>query len=538
MLWSLAKYFTDNHSHINSFKAQAACRWGDRFTADHVSLAERFGRLLLSWGARDRWLLEHWCVESLVNCCLWTELKHQKMAHCRPLRAPGTRRGLAVSFGSKGPGQHDRNPSTPNVVACLFESHQECPGFQLLCSKKKDLRMEREHLFPKIKIHSLPQMGRWLWLDLPLHQVQIEKPCFSSRRFAFETDECFDRRGQGLLLGVYLAKHCHRQSPCIKSGPALSLEHPWCGLEIRDTTQAIQYSSPSRFIHSSSDVCRSCLVNPASPAATSMSSLDDLRSCGLPLVLSSTVLLSKVATPKDLKDLTTDAVTENGSDGSVEEVQKAMEGKARSLNLSALLLAVDANPPYYEQSLEWRRDRLSANSVEELCKSVVLENTKLDASSEAGRVRCVLVIVQYVAKLHKEKLIKVVQGMESAKGLPPLGKKQYNMRLLEGTACQKMTGYGHNAVTPLGQVPGLLGCFLFCSLSYLRIWFYPIWVRMLPWWNWELHTVRALAPDISSEKWPSFLDFFGMCRIFPWCSATKLPSCPLVNSGWVVAMSI
>ena len=191
-----------------------------------------------------------------------------------------------------------------------------------------------------------------------------------------------------------------------------------------------------------------------------MSSLDDLRSCGLPLVLSSTVLLTKVVTaahPKGPKDpVTTNAVADNGadgSDGSVEEVQKAMEDKAKALNLSALLLAVDADPPYYEQSLEWRRDRLSANSVEELCKTVVLENTKLDASSEAGRVRCVLVIVQYVAKLHKEKLIKVVQGMESAKGLPPLGKKQYNMRLLEGTACQEMTGCGHNAVTPLGQVP-------------------------------------------------------------------------------------
>ena len=41
--------------------------------------------------------------------------------------------------------------------------------------------------------------------------------------------------------------------------------------------------------------------------------------------------------------------------------------------------------------------------------------------------------------------------MESAKGLPVLGKKQYNMRLLEGSACQEMTGCGHNAVTPLGQ---------------------------------------------------------------------------------------
>ncbi|CAK9089781.1 Uncharacterized protein SCF082_LOCUS42356 [Durusdinium trenchii] len=121
------------------------------------------------------------------------------------------------------------------------------------------------------------------------------------------------------------------------------------------------------------------------------------------------------------------------------------------LKLSAVLLAVESEPPYYEQSLEWRRDRLGAGAVEELCKSVVLENTKLDDASEPGRVRCVLVIVQYVAKLHKEKLIKVVQALEAARSLAPLGKKQYNMRLLEGAACEAITGCGHNAVTPLGQ---------------------------------------------------------------------------------------
>ena len=55
--------------------------------------------------------------------------------------------------------------------------------------------------------------------------------------------------------------------------------------------------------------------------------------------------------------------------------------------------------------------------------------SRLDDASEPGRVRCVLVIVQYVAKLHKEKLIKVVQALEAARSLAPLGKKQYNMRL-------------------------------------------------------------------------------------------------------------
>lgn len=133
----------------------------------------------------------------------------------------------------------------------------------------------------------------------------------------------------------------------------------------------------------------------------------------------------------------------------VQEVQRTMEEKAAALGLaSAYFLAVE--PGYYEQTLEWRRDRLGATSVEELCKSVVLENTKRGEDAELGRIRCVLVLVQYVAKLNKEKLIRTVQAMEASKGLPALGKKQYNMRLLEGDTCAALTGFQHNAVTPLG----------------------------------------------------------------------------------------
>ncbi|CAJ1351669.1 unnamed protein product [Effrenium voratum] len=192
-----------------------------------------------------------------------------------------------------------------------------------------------------------------------------------------------------------------------------------------------------------------------------MISLDLLRSCGVPLVTKEAAVLQ----PKRCSDIPGDQSTlpeplkQHGHPkpqlaqqlerSEITEVQSRVEEEARRLGLEAKLLAVEAEPPYYEQSLEWRRDRLGASSVEELCKSVVLENTK-EAGAESGRVRCVLVIVQYVGKLHKEKLIKVVQALEASRGLPPLGKKQYNMRLLEGTACQEMTGFGHNAVTPLG----------------------------------------------------------------------------------------
>lgn len=59
------------------------------------------------------------CVESLVNYILnyiFSDRSKTPDGALPPLessREPGT-----VSFGSKGPGQHDRTPQRLNVVAC------------------------------------------------------------------------------------------------------------------------------------------------------------------------------------------------------------------------------------------------------------------------------------------------------------------------------------------------------------------------------------------------------------------------------------
>ena len=91
---------------------------------------------------------------------------------------------------------------------------------------------------------------------------------------------------------------------------------------------------------------------------------------------------------------------------SPEQVQVRMQAAAAELGLCASLVAVDPHPPYYEQTLEWRRDRLGANSVDELCKSVVMENTKLEDDAEQGRVRCVLVVAPWLCA----GLFSVLQG--------------------------------------------------------------------------------------------------------------------------------
>jgi len=117
---------------------------------------------------------------------------------------------------------------------------------------------------------------------------------------------------------------------------------------------------------------------------------------------------------------------------------------------------------YYEQELVWRRDVLGARSVQCLCKSMIMENTKvggmtLEQATKAGRVKYVMIVLQYAgAKLQKEKLTDAVRRME---GSNAVGKKQYSLRMVAQEVSDSLSGFQHNAVTPIGMatpVPVLL----------------------------------------------------------------------------------
>jgi prolyl-tRNA editing enzyme YbaK/EbsC (Cys-tRNA(Pro) deacylase) len=110
---------------------------------------------------------------------------------------------------------------------------------------------------------------------------------------------------------------------------------------------------------------------------------------------------------------------------------------------------------YYDQSLEWRRDALAAPSVAHLCKSLLLANTAhrppkegavLTPAQRAALSPHVLVIVQYAAKLDAEKLRRCL--IAAADGAAPA--KAFNMRLAPVEVSDRLTGYSHNAVTPIG----------------------------------------------------------------------------------------
>ncbi len=60
-----------------------------------------------------------------------------------------------------------------------------------------------------------------------------------------------------------------------------------------------------------------------------------------------------------------------------------------------------------------------------------------------------MVVVQYTAKLNSDKLNKIVRERSG------LSKKYFNFRLCPPDINDQLTGYSHNAVTPLGSVEKL-----------------------------------------------------------------------------------
>ena len=102
---------------------------------------------------------------------------------------------------------------------------------------------------------------------------------------------------------------------------------------------------------------------------------------------------------------------------------------------------------YYSKTLQWRRDILGAPSIQYLCKTIVLENTHCVNSDCSVRTnsRYYMVIFQYVEKFDSEMLMRFIKGMNES-----LGKKKFNFRLADGATSQGLTGFGHNAVVPIG----------------------------------------------------------------------------------------
>lgn len=137
----------------------------------------------------------------------------------------------------------------------------------------------------------------------------------------------------------------------------------------------------------------------------------------------------------------------------------AVHVKALQLAREAKISDVFAVVPedYYEWELEARRELLGAPTVHHLVKTIVMTNTKAghDDISDPLFSKHYMVIVQYTAKLCNESIQKRLRelNVEKKGSSPP--KKNWNFRLCDPEEQTKMTGFGHNAVCPLGSATRL-----------------------------------------------------------------------------------
>ena len=108
---------------------------------------------------------------------------------------------------------------------------------------------------------------------------------------------------------------------------------------------------------------------------------------------------------------------------------------------------------YYDRPLEFRRQVLDAFSTSHLCKTIVMENTKDDRpfpeglDGEAWSTKYIMVVVQYVSKLHAEKIRDFVFEKRGGK----TQRKKIKFRLAPEEVSDAITGYSHNAVTPVAS---------------------------------------------------------------------------------------
>ncbi|ORC89475.1 YbaK/aminoacyl-tRNA synthetase-associated domain-containing protein [Trypanosoma theileri] len=111
---------------------------------------------------------------------------------------------------------------------------------------------------------------------------------------------------------------------------------------------------------------------------------------------------------------------------------------------------------YYQHSLQWRRDILEANSIQHLCKSIVLENTHCihKDCSHRENSRYYIIVYPYTEKFDAEFVMRCVKDMNEG-----LGKKKFNFRLADPEVSLHLTGFSHGAVAPFGtttEIPVIL----------------------------------------------------------------------------------
>lgn len=106
---------------------------------------------------------------------------------------------------------------------------------------------------------------------------------------------------------------------------------------------------------------------------------------------------------------------------------------------------------YYDKSLESRANLLGCHP-RHLCKTIVFENVSCEHSSckDITDSKYYCVIVQYCARIQAEKLRDFVYRLKPEDKRIP--KNKFVLRLADEAVSQALTGFVHNAISPLGML--------------------------------------------------------------------------------------
>jgi prolyl-tRNA editing enzyme YbaK/EbsC (Cys-tRNA(Pro) deacylase) len=144
----------------------------------------------------------------------------------------------------------------------------------------------------------------------------------------------------------------------------------------------------------------------------------------------------------------------------IPEATRNVMDAAKSARIFDFCRFVQVESDYYDWELEKRKDRLSAPSIDHLCKTLLFENTKYKPLPDQDPLdvlnpthpKFVMVVIQYTDKMSTKKLnlyMRQLGGMVQSS-------KVFNMRIAPEEVAQKLTGFGKNGVSPMGIKSDLL----------------------------------------------------------------------------------
>jgi prolyl-tRNA editing enzyme YbaK/EbsC (Cys-tRNA(Pro) deacylase) len=103
---------------------------------------------------------------------------------------------------------------------------------------------------------------------------------------------------------------------------------------------------------------------------------------------------------------------------------------------------------YYEKTLEERKEILRAPSVDNLCKTLLFENSKFkEDQTHAKHSKFCLVLIQYTDRLSTKKLNQLMRSFA-----PGQSSKVFNMRIARKQAGNELVGFPTGGMTPLGTL--------------------------------------------------------------------------------------